>query len=62
MGWEALGRWFESSAVAFLFLLSFSYFFFSVEVKSIFTFTILSVSMVLEHRSLVRMPGTTILS
>ena len=38
MGWEALGRWFESCTVPFLFLLFFSYFFFSVEVKTIFTF------------------------
>ena len=38
VSWEALGRRFESSTLAFLFLLFFSYLFFSVEVKTIFTF------------------------
>ena len=37
MCWEALGRWFESSAVAFFIFAVLFILLFSVEVKTIFT-------------------------
>ena len=65
MGWEALGLWFESSTVAFLFLLFFSYFFFflwKLRQSLLLETTILSVRTPVTTILSVKTPGTAILS
>ena len=64
MGWEALGRWFESSTVAFYFCCSFhtSFFLWKLRQSLLLETTILSVRTPVTTILSVKTPGTTILN